>query len=179
MTIFPPAQLQRTTTDAARRQPRRISRATQLARAEDGQALVEFTLLLPLFLVILFGIIWFGRAYNAQQEATHLANVVARYAAVNGCPQGQAVPCSPTLQSWALSQPGAPDSGSPSNAVVTICFPNGTSSPGDPVQVKVKSNFSWLPVNSFLGISAQSQIGATATMRLESLPNGSYNVSSC
>ena len=48
-------------------------------RGSDGTALVEFTLILPLFLMLLFGIIDFGRAYSASVTLTNAVREGARY----------------------------------------------------------------------------------------------------
>lgn len=47
-----------------------------------GQALVEMALLLPLLLLLLFGIIEFGRVMSASLIVTHGAREGARYGAV-------------------------------------------------------------------------------------------------
>src|SRR5437868_458087 len=57
---------------------------------EEGQALVEFALVLPVLLVILFGTLDFGKAYNYWIDETHLASEGARYAAVNQTPDPSA-----------------------------------------------------------------------------------------
>lgn len=54
---------------------------TQLVRAADsdrGAAAVEFALVLPLLLMLVFGMIDFGRAYNDQITLTQLAREGAR-----------------------------------------------------------------------------------------------------
>jgi Flp pilus assembly protein TadG len=48
------------------------------ASGERGAAAVEFALVLPLLAVLVFGIIDFGRAYNAQETLTQAARVGAR-----------------------------------------------------------------------------------------------------
>src|SRR5215210_4185151 len=53
---------------------------------ESGAVLIEFVLLLPLLLVLLFGMLDFGKAYNYWIDETHLANEGARFAAVNKNP---------------------------------------------------------------------------------------------
>src|SRR5919201_4870511 len=53
---------------------------------ESGVALVEFALVLPLLLILLFGMLDFGRAFNYWIDATHLANEGARWAVVNKNP---------------------------------------------------------------------------------------------
>src|SRR5437773_10844519 len=50
---------------------------------ERGAAAVEFALVLPLLLLILFGIIDFGRAYNAQVTLTQAAREGVRLAALS------------------------------------------------------------------------------------------------
>jgi Flp pilus assembly pilin Flp len=51
-------------------------------RREDGAAAVEFALLLPLLVLLLFGFIQFGLAFNARIQATNAAREAARLAAV-------------------------------------------------------------------------------------------------
>src|SRR5439155_20151157 len=58
------------------------------AADERGVALVEFGLVLPLILLLLFGMIDFGKAFNYWNDETHLANEAARYAVVNKNPLG-------------------------------------------------------------------------------------------
>ncbi|HEY8838486.1 MAG TPA: TadE family protein [Dehalococcoidia bacterium] len=48
----------------------------------NGQAIIEFALLLPLFLLLLFGIIDFGRAYSASVTLTNAAREGARYGVI-------------------------------------------------------------------------------------------------
>ncbi|HEX9180374.1 MAG TPA: TadE family protein, partial [Burkholderiales bacterium] len=51
-------------------------------RGQRGQALVEFALILPLLMLVLFGIVEFGRAWNAKQVLTDAAREGARLAVV-------------------------------------------------------------------------------------------------
>ena len=55
-------------------------------RSSRGQSLVEFAIVLPVILLIVLGIIDFGRAYNYKNDETSLANQALRYAEVNDCP---------------------------------------------------------------------------------------------
>lgn len=54
---------------------------------ERGASLVEFALLLPLFTMLLFGMITVGLALNEKQQMTHATREGARYAAT--VPAGQ------------------------------------------------------------------------------------------
>ena len=50
------------------------------SRQEDGAAAVEFALLLPLLVLLLFGFIQFGTAFNTRIQATNAAREAARVA---------------------------------------------------------------------------------------------------
>ena len=69
------------------------------ARREDGQATVEFAIVIPLLLLLVFGIVQFGKAFNNWIDLNHLANESARWAAVNKIPphDGQPGNASPTV----------------------------------------------------------------------------------
>lgn len=128
--------------------------------------MVELALVLPIFLLILMGILWFGRAMNYAQDETHLANQAARSAAVDaaaaqfgGCASGS------TLQAAVKS---CADSGElKNNATLCISFPNGTSNIGDPVKVTVSTSYTWIPM---LGVGPSSTITGSAVMRLDAPP---------
>ena len=55
-------------------------------RRDDGAALVEFSLVLVLLVLITFGIIGFGRAYNAQVTLTHATREGVRVLVITGDP---------------------------------------------------------------------------------------------
>jgi Flp pilus assembly protein TadG len=131
--------------------------------AEEGQALVEFALVLPVLLLVLFGITEFGLALNTANDETHLANEVARYATVNQNPAngGQ------SLAAWAKSQ--ADSNFLASGGSVCISFPNDTSNIGDPVKVSVSAKVNWMPILK-LGVTSTT-VSGSAVMRLEATPS--------
>ena len=53
---------------------------------ERGQATVEFAIVLPLVLLLIVGMIEFGKAFNYWLSLNHLANETARWAAVDTSP---------------------------------------------------------------------------------------------
>ena len=53
-------------------------------RTDAGAAAVEFALVLPILLLLLCGIIDFGRAYNARITLSHAAHEAARVWALGG-----------------------------------------------------------------------------------------------
>jgi hypothetical protein len=146
-------------TDAASRR-----RAAAL-RCESGQALTEFLLVLPLVLALLFGIAEFGFALNATNDETHIANEVARYAAVNQDPGG-----AESLQAWGKRQA---DQTGEREGTLCITFPSGATV-GNPVKVEFRSTKTWGAIlTAPLGRPrlATTTIVGTAIMRLEAPPS--------
>jgi Flp pilus assembly protein TadG len=150
---------------------RRFFRGSRsLHRCESGVALVEFALVLPLLLVILFGMLDFGKAFNYWIDETHLANEAARWAVVNKNPGGG------TLQEYIQQQADTPElrnggtTSVPAPLQICITFPNGSANVGDPVHVTASSTYNWLPlIGNRIGIT-QTTITGSATMRLEAIP---------
>lgn len=60
---------------------RRISR--RMTKEERGQAMVEFAIVVPILLLLVFGIIQFGILFNHYQTLTDAVRVGARQAAVS------------------------------------------------------------------------------------------------
>lgn len=131
---------------------------------EKGTSLVEFALVLPVLMLVLFGLLDFAKAFNYWNDQTHLAAEGARWAVVNSNPGG-----GQSLQQYLQQQ--ADTSELRGLATVCISFPGGTSNVGDPVTVTVKSRYTWLPfVSSKAGLSPTTTITGSATMRLEAPP---------
>src|SRR3990170_6177141 len=63
---------------------RRLFLGTGVAE-ERGAELMEFAVLAPLLVMLLMGMIWFGRAYNTTQTLTRAAREGARFAVLPCC----------------------------------------------------------------------------------------------
>jgi hypothetical protein len=135
------------------------ARARIRAAERDGQALVEFVLVLPLLLLLFVGIMQFGLALNTTNDETHLANEVARYLTVNFNPATEG-----SLVAWAKSQ--ADTNFLESEGQICIQFPKG-SEIGQPVEVTTHTTMKWLPV---LGL-VETTLTGKAVMRLEREPS--------
>ena len=143
------------------------------AQEERGVALVEFALVAPLLLVLLFAILDFGRTFNYWIDATHLANEGARWAVVNKNPASTG-----TLQAYIVGQADTDElrnggsSAVPSPLSVCISFPSGASTVGNPVQVTASVQYNWLPFLSSqaLGGLTSTTVSSSSTMRLEAPP---------
>jgi Flp pilus assembly protein TadG len=142
------------------------------ARRESGQALVEFALIAPLFLLLVVGIIQFGIGLNYWLDLNRIANQGARWAAVDKYPNCNGVPATPgcgvpetptnpTLKSYLESEPVSGGL----QPTATICFET-TPTVGQAVTVRVESPFTFLPIMDLGTITLRGK----ATMRIEQTP---------
>jgi Flp pilus assembly protein TadG len=140
-----------------------------LGRDESGAALVEFALVIPVLLLLLLGMLDFGKAFNYWNDTTHLSAAGARWAAVNINPGDGA-----TLQESIRDEADTAelrDGGTDAIAdPVQVCidFPEGTEV-GKPVRVTVTAGYNFLNFISANGI-APVDISGSSTMRLEQVP---------
>ena len=162
-------------------QQKMLGARPRLSEGERGVALIEFALVLPLVLLLLFGMIDFGKAFNYWNDETHLANEAARQAVVNKCPScssGQKVnDWIRTEADSAELQHGGTQSISSPGLRICIWFPDNhhkytdpnvrDHDVGDPVQVIVHAQYNWLAYLVGQGLPLHSDLTGTATMRLE------------
>src|SRR5207302_5587027 len=81
-----------------------LRRALRLGRDERGTSVTELALVLPLLLLLILGMIDFGKAINYWIDNTHLANEGARLAVVNSDPGGAT-----RLQDYLIGQTASPE----------------------------------------------------------------------
>ena len=127
--------------------------------------MTEFALVLPMLMVIVVGMLAFGRVFFYWIDANHLANETARWAAVDRNPYDTATPPQ-TLQQHVLAS-GTLEF---QDARVCLDFPDGpdgnpTTADGESVRVRVQKPFDFLPI---LGIG-KITIRGSSTMRIERL----------
>lgn len=146
----------------------------------SGQTTVEFAFVVPLLCILLIVSVDLGRAVLCWLDATHLANMGARLAAVNSGP-----PSGTTLQDWIRGEAVSKDvrgadstSSVPSPARVCIDFPTNQQTQtagqkGDPVRVTVSVDYHLIP---FVGMTLPLE--GSATMRLEQAPTFASGCSS-
>src|SRR5919198_3636139 len=104
-------------------------RMLRRCRDERGVALTEMALVLPLLLLLILGMIDFGKAINYWIDDTHLANEGARLAVVNNNP-GAGLPTPLRLQQYILKQVDSAElhgdvagtQRSTHGATIAICF---------------------------------------------------------
>ena len=135
--------------------PRR--RVQAFVRGEGAQSLVEFALVLPVFLLLVTGLFDVGRAVWQENSLAYAAREGTRYAIVHGSAGNPAVgPCSSCLN------PATNNLGNIVNAVnnsaigvynidVTIDYPDGDNQRNHRVTVDATAPFVPLPSQYLLG----------------------------
>jgi hypothetical protein len=133
-------------------------------RSSRGQSVVEFAIILPVIMLVVLGILDFGRAYNYKNDLTSMANQAVRYAETNKCPPGcsnanpleQYIPStadSPELQNGNGTGLGIQSPG----AQVSFCLPPGsTGAVGDSLRATASAQYRWLPFFGFGVITVSS-----------------------
>jgi Flp pilus assembly protein TadG len=125
-----------------------------------GAAAVEFAVVAPIFLLLVFGMIEYGRMVMVQQVLTNASREGARCAVLDGSTHQQVVD---TITAYLTS-------GSIQGANITVNPTNPEDAAfGDPVTVTVDIGFSevsWLPSPMYLG---GTTLSATTVMRRESV----------
>ncbi len=147
-----------------RRMPSLASPRRALARAksEAGQSLVEFTLVLPMLLILLFAIVDMGRAFYTWNQVANAAREGARTAAVQSD--------TATINAAVTSAMGSLTTTSPT---LTRTYTNVQAAKGNTVTVKLDYKFKYVtplsPLLQLVGGSAIANptLSSTSAMRLE------------
>jgi Flp pilus assembly protein TadG len=127
-----------------------------------GAAVVEFAIVAPVFFLLVFGMIEYGRMVMVQQILTNASREGARYAVTLTTNDTAAV--QQKVKDYLTS---AKIGGTPT---VTVTWPaSGSSGSSQPITVSVSIAFgqvSWLPSPMF--VSSTTPLTATSVMRKES-----------
>jgi Flp pilus assembly protein TadG len=125
-----------------------------------GASAVEFAIVAPIFILLIFGMIEYGRMVMVQQLITNAAREGARQAVLDGATTANVQSTVTTYLS----------NSSVSGATVTVSpDPPSNAGAGDPVTVNVSIPFtqvSWLPSPMYLGATTMT---ASAVMRRETV----------
>jgi Flp pilus assembly protein TadG len=129
---------------------------------EKGQALVEFTLLIPIFLLLLFAIIDFGMGFYSWITVTNAAREGARLGAVLATQQ--------EIEDRVYQTASLPDEATKMTVTVT----NAQGQPGESVVVEVDYDYDLItPLAGIVSFVSGDTLGptltfsSTAEMRLE------------
>lgn len=134
----------------------------RLGAKDVGQSLVEFTLVLPILLILLFAIVDFGRAFYTWNGLSNAAREGARVAAVGGN--------NSEINAAVTSAMGGLTTTSPT---LTRTYTNVGGDKGETATVQLSYQFTYVtpisPLLSFIGGSsiANPTLTSTSAMRLE------------
>lgn len=120
-------------------------------RSRRGAAVVEFAVVAPLFILLVFGMIEFGRAVMVQQVLVNASREGARQAVLDGA----------TVNDIETRVSGYLSSASIDNETIVYTVngsevgdPTAVAGFGDAVGVEIRVNFddvSWMPVPNYIG----------------------------
>ncbi|MBC8355328.1 MAG: pilus assembly protein [Planctomycetes bacterium] len=130
-------------------------------RKQRGAAAVEFAVVAPIFILLLFGMIEYGRMVMVQQMLTNATREGARRAVLDGT---TVTNVKTTVQDYLTS-----GNITVNNNEITVSPDPSTAAFGDPVTVSMTvpfSRVSWLPAPMFLG---NANMSASSVMRRESV----------
>jgi Flp pilus assembly protein TadG len=146
--------------------PARRELLSRCADDERGTAVVEFAIILLPLLLIVFGVLDFGRALNYYNDLTQIAGQGARAAAVNQNPLGGAASSAFQQQLADGATTGELHNG------ISVCITQmPTAGTGTPVSVRAKYVFRFIP----LVRAATLTLTSTQTERYESSANPSFD----
>ncbi|WP_280770405.1 TadE/TadG family type IV pilus assembly protein [Salipaludibacillus daqingensis] len=103
-------------------------------KSQKGQSLVEFALVIPLLIVLLFGIVDFGRVFHTYLTLDHVGREAARAASV-GATDGEIISIAESngssinLTGGQVTISPAGEKSSGENVTITITYPVGFLTP--------------------------------------------------
>lgn len=105
-----------------------MSTLARLRTSDRGASLVEAALVMPILILLVFGVVEFGRAYNAQISLTHAAREGIREYVIS----------QNTADAEQVAENSAPTL---DDTLMTFTF--GPCNPGDPAQVTIGYPFTY------------------------------------
>ncbi|MFH1035588.1 MAG: TadE/TadG family type IV pilus assembly protein [Pseudomonadota bacterium] len=110
-----------------------MNHITRLFGGDRATAAVEFALILPVFLMLVFGVVELGSAWYQKQMLVSASRVGARMGSMLNDPSNSAAQVQTAVSQY-LQQAGYP-------SVFNVASSGTEGNAGDPVQVTVSSNY--------------------------------------
>jgi Flp pilus assembly protein TadG len=129
---------------------------------QTGTTLVEFAIILPLLLILLFGLMDFGILLYNKAVITNASREAARYGIVLRNPKYTTAQVKSFAESYCSGRLISIGSSSPT---ATVTAP--TQQFGDPLTVQLVYPYNYLVISRFLGWSASISLSSTTVMRYE------------
>lgn len=147
-----------------------MTRCRILARWTRGQNVVEFALVLPVFLLFLFGTLEFGWLLYVDHQVTNAAREGARWAAVHGTRCAETPGCSlattDSVRAQVLSLVALPDPDGVTVTLQVVDDANGNGQPDPDEHVRVSVTYPFRPLIGYAIPIDQLTLSASSTMRV-------------
>ena len=139
------------------------ARRKLLDRSESGVAMVEFALVVGIFVMVLYGLVYYGMALATKQRVTNAAAEGAR-AAVGAASQADA---QTIAQNRVVSLLGTPNG---RYTVTPVAAPCNVSAPTGPQCITVTITYDWenhpaVPAAPGLNLAPVPSLGSTAVVQ--------------
>ena len=138
-------------------------------QTDDGSALIEFTFIAIMFIIVLAGVVELGRMVLVYTTVANAARAGARYAIVHGGdrtgsgvdgPSGPGSPCTCTQITTVVTNFASAGLVDTSKLTVTVNYPNGSNAAGKPVTVTV--SYPYDPIIPYFSTILNKTMGSTS-----------------
>jgi Flp pilus assembly protein TadG len=142
----------------------------RLLKRQRAQSLVELAFVLPVLMMLVFGIVDFGMGLHSWIVLTNSSREGARLAVVHA-PSSGAIHCSPPLPAAGSIERKVCDTAAnlkPANVTITVTNADpGVTKSGQPVTVKVDYQYDLITPFAFIMHLNSLTMSSTVQMRLE------------
>ncbi len=133
----------------------------KVIKEKRGQALVELALVLPLLILLIIGMMEFGRVFHSYLLITNAAREGARLGVIEPTNTG-------AITGTVTTQLAAALAAGPADYSVTVTYPYITYPFSDTEQVRVEVSYRFRPVTLLLSRIIDGGSGAGFTLRAQS-----------
>lgn len=145
-------------------------RSIYRCQSTRGQNLVEFALVVPVFLLFLFGTLEFGWLLYVDHQVTNAAREGARWAAVHGTRCEAAPPCqlatTDRVRQQILGQVRLPDPDALAVSLQVVNDANADGKPDPDERVRVQVSYPFRPLIGYALSVTAVNLSASSTMRV-------------
>ena len=141
----------------------------RLLKRQRAQSLVELAFVLPVLMLLVFGIIDFGMGLHSWIVLTNSSREGARLAVVHAASDGS-IHCSPLPAAGSIERKVCDTAANlkPSNVTITVTNADpGVTMSGQPVTVKVDYQYDLITPFAYLMQLSSLSLSSTVQMRLE------------
>ena len=131
-------------------------------KMDRGSTMVEFSLIVFMFIIMLFGVVELGRMVLVYTTVANAARAGARYAIVHGgdLTTGASGPGNTTQIQTVVQNYASAGLLNTNNLTITVNYPYGTNTAGSPVSVTV--TYPYDPLVNYFNSALSVNLGSTS-----------------